>query len=554
MPKSAGRFNATCPVRDVNSRRMIRAPRALRFESLEDRQMLAVFTVTNLNDAPVAAAGQAPGTLRQAVFDANSLAGADTIRFTAGLSGDVELSVVGDTLFGPTSLLITSVITIEGNANGITLQRAAGAPEMRLLRVAASGGLTLHSIMLTDGISRGSASGADGGQGRGGAIYNQGTLEILASTVYGNQAIGGNGIGGGSGGSGVGGAIYNAGGHVTLINATLSANSAIGGNGSPAGSAFGGGIYGIDGHVSILNSTIAESSAGVGRGVYVLGMNGTAHVEIQSSIIALGGGTPSAADVLVATDADGEVSILGENNLIRRQVGFHHAWDTDPMLGPLANNGGPVLTHALLEESPAIQQGSNPSALATDGRGSSYARVVDGQADIGAFEVQTTSVPQFLGDYNNNHVVDAADYVVWRKTLSNDVALYAGADGSGNGTIDTADYTLWRAKFGSVLPAGGGASTSNSVSLAAELLPISSPLPIARSLAADAFPGSAATAVLQLAHELALLDLYTQRTMIVPKATEVMLEDATVESADTRVDELNADLFADDFWANWPSE
>jgi hypothetical protein len=58
--------------------------RRLSFEALEDRQMLAVFTDTNLNDAAVTGTGQAPGTLRQAVFDANALAGDDIIQFAAG--------------------------------------------------------------------------------------------------------------------------------------------------------------------------------------------------------------------------------------------------------------------------------------------------------------------------------------------------------------------------------------------------------------------------------------------------------------------------------------
>src|SRR5262249_3805065 len=56
-----------------------------------------------------------------------------------------------------------------------------------------------------------------------------------------------------------------------------------------------------------------------------------------------------------------------------------------PQLGPLADNGGPTATHALLANSPAIGQGSNPNGLAIDQRG--RARVV-GNIDIGAFELQ----------------------------------------------------------------------------------------------------------------------------------------------------------------------
>jgi hypothetical protein len=62
----------------------------------------------------------------------------------------------------------------------------------------------------------------------------------------------------------------------------------------------------------------------------------------------------------------------------------------DPRLGPLANNGGPTRTHALLAGSPAIDRGSNTGAPADDQRG--FRRIKDGNgdaravADIGAFE------------------------------------------------------------------------------------------------------------------------------------------------------------------------
>jgi hypothetical protein len=55
-------------------------------------------------------------------------------------------------------------------------------------------------------------------------------------------------------------------------------------------------------------------------------------------------------------------------------------------------------------------------------------------------------LPGLPGDYNQNGVVDAADYTVWRDTLGSTTTLTA--DGSGNGTVDTADYSFWRARFG----------------------------------------------------------------------------------------------------------
>jgi hypothetical protein len=129
-----------------------------------------------------------------------------------------------------------------------------------------------------------------------------------------------------------------------------------------------------------------------------------------------------------------------------------------------------------MASSPAINHGSNRLAVLTDQRGTSHMRVVGGQADIGAFEVQTFDGPALPGDYNRNGVVDAADYVIWRKTLGTFAAnLFAGADGDGNGRIDTEDYSLWRARFGAIdsaaaqiaMPASSSALDSPPVGAAA---------------------------------------------------------------------------------------
>ena len=58
---------------------------------------------------------------------------------------------------------------------------------------------------------------------------------------------------------------------------------------------------------------------------------------------------------------------------------------TDPLLGPLQNNGGPTFTHALLCGSPAIDRGTNFTASATDQRG--FPRTAGVATDIGAVEV-----------------------------------------------------------------------------------------------------------------------------------------------------------------------
>lgn len=60
----------------------------------------------------------------------------------------------------------------------------------------------------------------------------------------------------------------------------------------------------------------------------------------------------------------------------------------DPRLRPLAQNGGPSRTHALLDDSPAIDAGSNDDGLAFDQRGPAFVRTYGSAPDIGAFEFQ----------------------------------------------------------------------------------------------------------------------------------------------------------------------
>jgi hypothetical protein len=89
------------------------------------------------------------------------------------------------------------------------------------------------------------------------------------------------------------------------------------------------------------------------------------------------------------------------------------------------------------------------------------------------------------GDYNSSHAVDAADYVLWRKTFGTMVAEFSGADGSGNGFIDQADYDVWRANFGNTLPPPSSGSTAIAATAFAE--------PIAHeqaALAASAAPAA----------------------------------------------------------------
>jgi hypothetical protein len=166
--------------------------------------------------------------------------------------------------------------------------------------------------------------------------------------------------------------------------------------------------------------------------------------------------------LLIITEPEDDTTVSGSNNLIRRQINYHEITvSTDaPLLAALANNGGSTLTHAPAGTSPTVNAGTNPLNLTTDQRGPTFARVVGGQPDIGAFELQTVVGPDLPGDYNDNETVDAADYVIWRKTYGTSVPMFSGADGSGNGMIDNPDYSVWQANFGTANPGSASASLS----------------------------------------------------------------------------------------------
>jgi hypothetical protein len=74
--------------------------------------------------------------------------------------------------------------------------------------------------------------------------------------------------------------------------------------------------------------------------------------------------------------------------------------------------------------------------------------------------VNLSPPPAPTGDYNGDHVVDAADYAIWRHTFGQTVTAGSGADGNGNGTIDNADFDFWKARFGN---SASGAAASAAV-------------------------------------------------------------------------------------------
>ncbi len=202
----------------------------------------------------------------------------------------------------------------------------------------------------------------------GGGIENfLGDVYIYNSTIAKNSALLG------------GGGIYNNGEHTgnpTVYNgSTYMQNSTLSDNSTPA---IGGGLNLDEGGFVLTNTTIYSNSASQGGGMAII--SGT--ISMTNSLI--GGSQLSGGDCIIS----GTLGI-NTNNLIEDNS-CSPALSGNAQVGPLADNGGGTVTHALLAGSPAIDAGNNVACPTTDQRG--YLRLANDSnlCDIGAYE--TTKV------------------------------------------------------------------------------------------------------------------------------------------------------------------
>jgi hypothetical protein len=369
-------------------------------------------TVTNTNDS-------GPGSLRQALADANY---GDTINFA--VTGTIGLT--------SGELLVNNSITISGpGPASIALN---GNAKSRVIHIAPSKTVTISGLTITNGAGgiyneharlTLDSCAIDGNYGGyfGSAIYNDGTAGGAASLVINNSSVRSN-----SGGN----AIYNDanfGGSAGLVitNSMLSDNVGDAIHSAACGSPHGGlpqvqvtssTISGNSGDAiinscfslaSVSNSTISGNSrgiyniwsAGIGNSTFSnSGINiyndtvfgPPASISIGSTVLNAGPSQPNIFN-------NGTITSFGYNVLSDDGGGYFNGpgdqINTDPLLGPLQDNGGSTFTHALLPGSPAIDSG-NPGFVPPpyyDQRGPGFDRVRGSRIDVGSFEVQNPPSP-----------------------------------------------------------------------------------------------------------------------------------------------------------------
>jgi hypothetical protein len=308
------------------------------------------FALCLTNLAVASAADGGPGSLRDALA---CIAPGGTITFAPALQGQTLVLTSGE-------LVIDKDLTLIGP--GANLLAISGNASSRVFRVNAGVNFFLAGLTVTNGRA------IVGNFGGGGILNEYGILTVSNCTISGNVAF-------------AGGGIYNyAWGNnatLTILNSTLSGNSSTS-TGFGAGAIFN---YAREGDttVTVRNCTISGNTSGFGIGgigndaywgtatleVLNTTFSGNTGLGIYNNDLPLGVANLTLGHTLLAKGAgginlfnNGSVTNLGFNFADDDSAGAFATQVPSLLLAPLADNGGPTRTHALLPGSPAIDAGA----------------------------------------------------------------------------------------------------------------------------------------------------------------------------------------------------
>ncbi len=362
-------------------------------------------------------------SLREAITQANAGAGGDTIVFSASLDTSTVFKLTRqqteDDANSYGDLDILKDVTIVGHGINITI---IDADELSRIFDVRGGTLTLSDVTLQGGNASGEMGGAirveapsaglvlqralltDNTATEGGAIGNEGTIELTDVAIIGNGGVNGyaTNTGGGITNRGtatlnrgtlsgnvatVGGAIFveSSATSLSLTNVTVSGNT---------GANAGGGLY-TKVNADIVHSTFTLNSSNIGGGIFVEAGTTT----VANTIVSGNTATSSNPDVHGAFTSNGG-NLIGD-------VGSASGFGSDLVganvdLGAIANNGGYVQTHKLQGSSAAIDAAKPEDAVGSDARGYSS---LDGRYDAGAYQAQGGVVDRvFFVDTDNNRI------------------------------------------------------------------------------------------------------------------------------------------------------
>ncbi len=316
-------------------------------------------------------------TITKSMFNNNTAAMQGGALYTQGLAVIASSVISGNMALDDATTLPTGNGGGLYNAGPLTLHDSAITNN---LAGAYGGGISNHATLtVTTSIVGSNDANVAGG------IYNQAPLTIEQSTLQGNHAINGGGMLNefgpltiasttfNSNRANSGGAIINNS-DMSMINSTISGNEATGTSGEDGGGALL--QFNDDATATIRHSTIVSNTAVVSTREAIWLDSGT--IWVGETILA--GATDVMSGMLISEGYNLEVS---PGNVLTDTTDLHTA---HPLLGSLADNGGPTLTHMPLHGSPAIDAGDPAFAPPPDTDQRSLPRVLNGRIDIGAVE------------------------------------------------------------------------------------------------------------------------------------------------------------------------